>query len=95
MMAVFETPGAAALTMNREVQELHFQLRVRGLRLNYLVTRAQWLACFTALQDSIPATGYALVQATHYGPMTFNDDRGRPNFITNFKVILTTAQANS
>lgn len=95
MMAVFETPGRGPLTLAREYQELHFQLRVRGTRLNYLATRAQWLACFNALQDSQPTPAYALVQAVHYGPMFFNDDRGRPNLVSNFKAILTSAQANS
>lgn len=95
MMCLFETAGGQPLTMMREVQELHFQLRVRGSRLNYLATRNQWLACFNALQDSQPTPAYALVQCMNYGPLAFNDDRGRPNFISNFKTILTSAQANS
>lgn len=95
MMAVFETPGLPALTMNREVVGQSFQLRVRGGRLNYLAVRAQWQACFNALQDSQPTPAYALVQAVHYGPMTFNDDRGRPNMITNFRCILLATAAAS
>lgn len=86
-MGVFETIGQPALTMNRDAVGLSFQMRVRGLRLNYAATHAQWQACFDALQDSQPTPAYALVQAAYYGPMTFNDDRGRPNFITNFKVV--------
>ncbi len=95
IVALFETPGQPALTMQREVQGRNFQFRCRGSRLNYLVTYRQWQACFNALQDSQPTPAYALVQAVHYGPMFFNDDRGRPNFITNYRAILTTAQANS
>jgi hypothetical protein len=95
MMCLFETAGGPPLTMQREVQELHFQFRCRGSRLNYLATRNQWQACFNALQDSQPTSAYALVQAVHYGPLTFNDDRGRPNFISNMRAILTAAQANS
>jgi hypothetical protein len=81
--------------MNREVVGQHFQLRVRGTRLNYLATRNQWQLCFNALQDSQPTPAYALVQAVHYGPMTFNDDRGRPNFITNWRCILLATAAAS
>ena len=94
-IALFETKGGPALTMQREVQARSFQLRVRGSRLNYLPTYKQWQACFNALQDSQPTPAYALVQAVDYGPLFFNDDRGRSNFISNFRVILTSAQANS
>ena len=87
MMAVFETPGMPAWSLNREYERVSFQFRVRGSRLAYATTRVQWLAGFDALQDSTPAAGYALVQTTHYGPMFFNDDKGRPNFISNFRVI--------
>jgi hypothetical protein len=86
-MAVFPTIGLPALTLLREIEGLSFQFRVRGSRLNYLPTYNQWQACFNALQDSQPTPDYKLVQAVHYGPMFFNDDRGRPNFITNFRVI--------
>ena len=86
MMAVFETGGKPALTMNRENSEFNFQLRVRGARLNYAVTHAQWEVAFNALQDSKPTSAYALVQAMHYGPLVFNDDRGRTNLVSNFRV---------
>ncbi len=95
-MAIFETPGGKpALTLDRLVCEVTFQLRVRGARLNYPGVRAQWQACYNALQDSQPTSAYALVQSYNYGPMTFNDDRGRPNFITNFRAILLTSAADS
>ncbi len=92
MMGLFETAGGKpALTLNREVSEVTFQIRVRGTRLNYPATRAQWQACFNALQDSQPTSAYALVQSFNYGPLFFNDDRGRPNFISNFRAIMLTA----
>ena len=94
-MALFEMPGGPPLTLDREYQERHFQFRVRGSRLNYSPTYRQWQVCFNALQDSRPTPAYALVQTAHYGPMFFNDDRGRPNLISNFRVILSAAQANS
>lgn len=87
MVSIFETGGMPADTLNRENERVTFQLRVRGPRLSYPVVRAQWLLLFDALQDSQPAPGYTLVQALHYGPMTFNDDRGRPNMISNFRVM--------
>lgn len=95
-MGLFETPGGKpALTLQREVCEVTFQLRVRGARLSYLATRSQWQACYNALQDSQPTAAYALVQSYNYGPLTFNDDRGRPNFITNFRAVLLSTAANS
>lgn len=90
MMAVFETGGMPPDTMNREYERVTFQFRVRGKRLDYPTVRAQWQAGFNVLQDSQPTSDYALIQAMHYGPMTFNDDRGRPNFISNFRVVRTT-----
>ncbi len=95
-MGLFETAGGKpALTLLREVCEVTFQLRVRGTRLNYLATRAQWQSCFNALQDSQPTSAYALVQSYNYGPLTFNDDRGRPNFISNFRCIVLSSAANA
>jgi hypothetical protein len=91
MMAVFETGGMPPTELGigtdpRPNERVTFQFRVRGSRLNYAVTRAQWLACFNALQDSVLANPdvYAYIQAKHYGPIVFNDDRGRSNFISNF-----------
>jgi hypothetical protein len=94
MMAVFETGGMPPTELGignepRPNERVTFQFRVRGTRLNYGITRKQWLACFNALQDSNlgdPST-YFLIQTKHNGPICFNDDRGRSNFITNFNVM--------
>ena len=87
MIGIFETGGYPAAELNRENERVTFQTRVRADRLNYAVARQKWLDIFKALQDSTPASGYFLVQAIHYGPMFFNDDQGRPNFTTNWRVI--------
>jgi len=86
-VALFETGGYPADTLGRENERVTFQVRVRAARLDYSTARAKWLAIFNALQDSIPAPGYAFVQAMHYGPMHFNDDKGRPNLTANFRVM--------
>jgi hypothetical protein len=94
MMAVFETGGMPPTelgigTAPRPNERVTFQMRVRGSRLNYAVTRAQWLLCFNALQDSVlgQSSVYVYIQAKHYGPICFNDDRGRSNFISNFNAM--------
>ena len=93
MMAAFETGGLPPTELGigtnpRPNERVTFQMRVRGDRLAYATTRAQWLACFNALQDStLNNANYIYVQATHYGPIFFNDDRGRSNFISNFRVM--------
>lgn len=91
MMAVFETGGMPPTELGignapRPNERVTFQFRVRGTRLNYGVTRQQWLNCFNALQDSVLGMPniYVYVQTKHNGPICFNDDRGRSNFITNF-----------
>jgi hypothetical protein len=96
MMAVFETGGSPPTELGignapRPNQRVTFQFRVRGTRLNYAATRAQWLACFNALQDSVLGNPnvYVYVQTKHDGPICFNDDRGRSNFISNFNVMRT------
>ncbi len=89
MVSLFETGGLPPDTQNREYERITFQLRVRGARLDYPTVRTHWLTLFNALQDSAP-TGYAYIQAQHNGPITFNDDRGRTNMISNFRAYKTT-----
>lgn len=87
MVGLFETPGLPGWTQQSETERVAFQLRVRGTHLAYGLARAKWQQLFNAIQDSRPTSDYALIQTVHYGPMTFNDDRGRPNLISNFRVI--------
>ena len=88
VVAVFETGGQPPVEINRDNEIVTVQLRIRASRLNYVTGRQQWLNCFNALQDSTlgQPSVYSIVQSLHYGPIFFNDDRGRSNFITNFKI---------
>ena len=88
VIAVFETGGQPPVEINRDNEIVTVQLRVRASRLNYATGRQQWLNCFNALQDSTlgQPSVYSIVQSLHYGPIFFNDDRGRSNFITNFRI---------
>ena len=91
-IAVFETGGYPPDTMERESENVTFQLRVRAARLDYVVGRAKWKQIFDLLQDAQHTTsptylsGYTFIQALHFGPLAFSDDKGRPNFCTNWRV---------
>jgi len=87
MIGIFETGGLPADTLGRENERVTFQVRIRASRLDYTTDRTKWKDIFDLLQDSIPASGYIFVQAVHYAPMMFNDDRGRPNMTANFRVM--------
>src|ERR1035441_4854842 len=80
-ISLFETGGMPADTMERENERVTFQLRVRGNRLDYPVVRRKWQDMFEALQDSLPAQGYILVQAMSYGPLVFTDPTDRKSVV--------------
>lgn len=86
-IGLFETGGYPQDTLGRENVRPTFQTRIRAARLDYETGRTKWRDVFVALQDSTPAVGYAYVQAMTSGPLVFNDDKGRPNFITNWRVL--------
>lgn len=86
-IGLFETGGMPADTLGRENERVTFQVRIRAGRLEYMAARNKWKDVFNALQDSVPALGYATVQAMQQGPMIFTDDRGRVNCTTNFRVM--------
>ena len=88
-VALYETGGYPADTLLRENQRLTFQLRVRGSRRDYVRVRQKWQDLFNALQDSLDPllTDIALLQAMHYGPLVFTDDKGRVNMTANFRVM--------
>jgi hypothetical protein len=92
-VALYETGGYPAMELLRENQRVTFQVRVRGARRDYATVRAQWEAIFNALQDAaetgIYLPGVAYVQAMHYGPLAFTDDKSRVNMTMNFRVFLT------
>lgn len=87
-VALYETGGYPADTILRENQRLTFQLRVRGSRRDYARVRQKWQDLFNALQDSLDPllAGVCLLQAMHYGPLVFTDDKGRVNMTANFRV---------
>lgn len=92
MIGLFETGGYPPVELNRENELVTFQLRVRGSHLNYATTRLKWKACFDAIQDAQAAIGspaslpgVTFIQAMHNGPLHSNDDKGRPNFTSNFR----------
>lgn len=86
-VGIFETGGFPADTLLRENEPVTFQVRVRGNRLDYETVRRKWQDLFNLLQDSTPASGYAFVQAAHYGPLAFTDPSGRVNMTMNFRVL--------
>lgn len=91
MIGIFETGGFPADTLGRENERLTFQVRVRAGRLDYASCFNAWKDLFDLLQDASETggylVGYTYIQAMHYGPLVFNDDRGRTNMTANFKVL--------
>ena len=94
VIGLFETGGFPADTMMRENERVTFQVRVRTSRLDYQVGRAKWKQIFDLLQDAQASagsphllTGITFIQALHFGPLTFLDDKGRNNFSSNWKVL--------
>lgn len=95
-VALYETGGFPADTLLRENQRVTFQLRVRGARRDYQNVRQKWQDLFNALQDTDWAStglvylpGVVFIQAMHYGPLVFTDDKGRVNMTVNFRVMRT------
>jgi len=89
VVALYETGGYPADTLLRENQRVTFQVRVRGGRRDYDTVRAQWQELFNALQDaqSPDLPGVVFIQAMHYGPLVFSDDKSRVNMTANFRVM--------
>jgi hypothetical protein len=93
-IGLFETGGFPADSLGRENIRVTFQTRVRADRLNYDIARQKWLDIFNALadadQNTLPGylSGYYYIQYMAAGPMFFNDDRGRPNFTSNWRVYM-------
>jgi hypothetical protein len=94
VIGLFETGGYPAQEMSRSNERLTFQARVRGPRLDYPATRLKWQQVFDTLQDAqeVPGSpillpGIIFIQALQYGPLALADEKGRPNLVTNFKVM--------
>lgn len=92
-MCLYETGGYPADEISRSNERVTFQFRVRGSKLDYLTVRAKWQSAFDALQDAQEVSGspvllpdVVFIQALHYGPLPFNDDKGRTNMTVNFQV---------
>jgi hypothetical protein len=94
-VALYETGGFPADTLMRENQRVTFQMRVRGSRRDYPTVRQKWQDIFNLLQDAtqdeepILLDGVIFIQAMHYGPLVFTDDKGRVNMTANFRVMRT------
>jgi hypothetical protein len=90
-VALYETGGFPADTLLRENQRVTFQIRVRGSRRDYATVRQKWQDLFNALQDAPTTTGHlpgvVFIQAMHYGPLVFTDDKSRVNMTVNFRVM--------
>lgn len=93
-VGVFATGGFAADTLGRENELPTFQARIRTGKFEYGACEAQWRQVFDALQDAGPGgsfpdplVGYALIQALATGPATWLDEKLRPNFTSNFRVV--------
>jgi len=93
-IGLFEYPGLPAETLAREIETVSFQVRVRGARSDYATVRAKWEECFNLLQDAQASSGSSpswlpgvvFIQAKQFGPIHLNDEKGRPNFESNFRV---------
>lgn len=93
VISVFETGGYPPTEINRDTENVSFQLRVRGPAFSYALTRAKWYECKTLLKDSQQTTGspvllagIVFIQVMNDGPMHFVDPKNRDNFTTNFRV---------
>jgi len=89
VVTLYETGGFPADTILRENQRLTFQIRVRGSRRDYVNVREQWQSLFNALQDAEDTLlpGVVFIQAMHYGPLVYSDDKSRVNMTVNFLVM--------
>jgi hypothetical protein len=94
-VALYETGGYPADTLLRENQRETFQLRVRGSRRDYPNVRQKWQDLFNLLQDAsqdadpLLLDGIIFIQAMHYGPLVFTDDKGRVNMTANWRCLRT------
>lgn len=90
VISVDETYGYAPTEINRDTENLSFQLRVRGPAFSYDETRAKWYECKTLLKDSQEGggllTGIVFIQVITDGMVHWVDTRNRDNFVTNFRV---------
>jgi hypothetical protein len=94
-IGLYETGGFPADTLLRENQRLTFQVHIRGARRDYGKVRNRWQMIFYALQDADSQTappllpGVVFIQAMHYGPMTFTEEKGRVAMTMNFRAMTT------
>jgi hypothetical protein len=94
VIGLFETGGYPAQELNRDNERVTFQVRVRGPRLDYTTAKNKWQVVFNALQDARETSGspvllpnFIYIQAMQYGPIAMTDNEGRPNLVSNFRVM--------
>lgn len=89
----FETPGFGTPdALGPDWAQLGFQARVRGEQGGYDAARTVWQALFDGLHGKYwdASTGIEecpAIWATNDGPITWNDQNGRPNFTANFRIL--------
>mgnify|MGYP003395104934 CR=1 FL=1 len=95
-VAIFETGGLPADTLDRKNRAVTFQTRVRAARLDFTTARTKWQQIFDALQDAQVASGspqslvgYVFIQAMAVAPTHFNDNNGRPNLTSHRRCLRT------
>ncbi len=93
-IALFPTGGYPADTLGRENSRPTFQIRVRAAKFEFDTGYAKWKECFDLLQDAQRTTGspallvgFIYIQAVQTEPMEQVDDKARPNFLNNYRVM--------
>jgi hypothetical protein len=70
-----------------------FQLRVRSRAFKFSEAEAKWFQAYQALHNAdLSANGIRLITALSSGPLHFTDDKNRPNFTSNFRVVFDKPQ---
>lgn len=88
-ISIFETGGYAAPDHYAvENASVSFQVRIRAAYRDYAVARQKWQDVFDVLHGTKRTSPfYCYIMALNDGPLSFPDEKGRPNLTVNFKVL--------
>ena len=86
VVSLHSTGGYPQDTLGNENVLETVQIRVRGVYLDPTVCEAKWWAVFNALQDAT-ISGIGGITALASGPLTYYDEKNRPNMTMNFRII--------
>ena len=90
-ISLVSTGGFPQDTHGGETVSETFQVVVRAAAFEHTVGRNKWQDMFNSLHDAdLSADNIHLIQALASGPVQFSDDKKRPNFSANFRVIRDT-----